>query len=365
MKIIILSDANSIHTLKWARSLKQEEIELKIFSFFRPNSLSKKKYKEMDIEIVSPDLKRKIKALRKPNLGKIRYFNSIFLFRKMIKEFNPTLIHAHYASSYGVLALLSRFRPFVLSVWGSDVYHFPNQNIIYNQILKLVVRSSDKVCSTSMAMKEILLNRYKRKDVELIPFGVDVNDFKQLKKSSNEFTVGTIKSIEKHNGIDCLIDAADILVHTYKIDIRFIVVGTGTLKKQMEEKTNKKRLDKFINFQGYVDHQNVKKYYKRLSVFIAVSTSESFGVSILEAAAFGIPSITSNVGGLKEVNINNQTGLVIEPNQPKQLADAIVKLYKDKKLRMRLGDNARNRVVQKFNWNDNVKKMITLYNELL
>ena len=56
----------------------------------------------------------------------------------------------------------------------------------------------------------------------------------------------------------------------------------------MEEKTNKKRLDKFINFQGYVDHQNVKKYYKRLSVFIAVSTSESFGVSILEAAAFGI-----------------------------------------------------------------------------
>ena len=150
----------------------------------------------MDIEIVSPDLKRKIKALRKPNLGKIRYFNSIFLFRKMIKEFNPTLIHAHYASSYGVLALLSRFRPFVLSVWGSDVYHFPNQNIIYNQILKLVVRSSDKVCSTSMAMKEILLNRYKRKDVELIPFGVDVNDFKQLKNPQMNLQWEQLKALK-------------------------------------------------------------------------------------------------------------------------------------------------------------------------
>ena len=57
----------------------------------------------------------------------------------------------------------------------------------------------------------------------------------------------------------------------------------------------------------------------------------------MEAAAFGIPSITSNVGGLKEVNINNQTGLVIEPNQPKQLADAIVKLYKDKKIKNEVG----------------------------
>ena len=107
------------------------------------------------------------------------------------------------------------------------------------------------------------------------------------------------------------------------------------------------------------------KYHQQLSVFIAVSTRESFGVSILEAAACEVPAITSNIGGLTEVNINQKTGIVIEPNKPKKLADSILKLYKNKDYRIKLGKNARKRVVQNFDWNQNIREMINIYKKVV
>tara|TARA_A100001015_G_scaffold43434_1_gene47724 strand:+ start:1712 stop:2032 length:321 start_codon:yes stop_codon:yes gene_type:complete len=98
-----------------------------------------------------------------------------------------------------------------------------------------------------------------------------------------------------------------------------------------------------------------------LSVFIAVSRRESFGVSVLEAAAFEIPSITSNIGGLTEVNLHNKTGIVIEPDRPMQLAKSIIKLYEDNKLRNSLGSNARKMVIKNFKWDGSVRKMLKIY----
>ena len=108
-------------------------------------------------------------------------------------------------------------------------------------------------------------------------------------------------------------------------------------------------------------HQNVYDYYKKLSVFIAVSKRESFGVSVLEAASCGIPAITSNIGGLKEVNLNNETGIVINHDDPVKLAESIVLLSKKDKLRLEMGQRARERVVKYFNWNESVSQMIKVY----
>ena len=110
---------------------------------------------------------------------------------------------------------------------------------------------------------------------------------------------------------------------------------------------------------------DVIKYYNNLSIFVAVSKRESFGVSILEAASCQIPSITSNIGGLTEVNINNETGIVIEPNNPNKLAEKIVELFEKKELRLKLGKNARKRVEKKFNWKNNVNEMIKIYKNIV
>ena len=280
---------------------------------------------------------------------------------KTIKTFSPKILHAHYASSYGILGLLSRFRPFILSTWGSDVYHFPQISILNKLLLKYVIRKSDVVCSTSNAMKNLIQKNFHRFDVYVVPFGVDVNFFKPRKNYSKALTVGTIKSIEDHNGIDCLIDAAKIIVKDYNRDINFNIVGEGTLMKKMQKKVEKYNLQNKIKFFGFIKHEDVVEHYNNLSIFIAVSLRESFGVSILEAAACGVPSITSNVGGLMEVNLNNKTGMVIEPNNPNMLANSIVDLCDNEEIRRNMGNFARKRVERDFNWNNNVNQMLSIY----
>ncbi len=361
MKILLLSDADSIHTKKWVESLTTYGNDVVLFSFFKPSKKVLKKYESFNVEVISPDIKLKIKKIRHPNLSKLRYLGSLRLLKQKINDFNPNIIHAHYASSYGFLGLLSGFKPFILSVWGSDIYYFPQKNWFNKFLMKKLIKYSTLVCSTSKAMKEIIIKDFQREDINLVPFGIDVDLFSPKNSTKEQFIVGTIKSIEDYNGIDCLIDSAKIVINDFNKDILFIIVGTGSLKKNMEEKVKLLNLEHKIKFIGFVEHKDVIKYYDMLSVFIAVSRRESFGVSVLEAAAFEIPSITSNIGGLTEVNLHNKTGIVIEPDRPMQLAKSIIKLYEDNKLRNSLGSNARKMVIKNFKWDGSVRKMLKIY----
>ena len=363
MKILILSDANSVHTLKWVKALKKHELNLMLFSLFKPNKDYENIYNQLNVVVESPNLRSKINNLRNPNFTKINYISGLKLLKKTITNFQPDILHAHYASSYGVIALLSRYKPFILSVWGSDIYDFPNRNLLNKFLIKKVIKTADVVCSTSEAMSEIINKNFSKSTIHIIPFGVDIDLFLPTSTNPKVFTVGTIKSIEDHNGIDCLLDAASILVNKYNEKrIQYLIVGKGSLLEEMKQKATKLKLDDFVTFSGEINYNKIVEYHQMLSIFIAMSTRESFGVAILEAAACGIPSITSDIGGLPEVNQNGVTGLIIKPNDSKKLAESIIKLFEDYDYRNRLGKQARYRVEKYFNWNNNVKKMINIYN---
>tara|TARA_Y100000590_G_scaffold129290_1_gene147819 strand:+ start:16964 stop:18079 length:1116 start_codon:yes stop_codon:yes gene_type:complete len=364
MKILILSDANSVHTLKWVNGLKKHNFKLMLFSLFKPNKVYKKFYSDLGVIVTSPNLRYKINDLREPNLSKIIYLKGFAPLKSAINKFKPDILHAHYASSYGVLALLSRFKPFILSVWGSDVLDFPYKNIFNRFLIKKIISNANSVCSTSNAMIRILKKEYNTSGVHLVPFGVDIKQFFPRQNQQKSFIVGTIKSIEKHNGIDCLIDAANIIVNQKNNnEIKFLIVGKGSLLEEMKQKVVNLNLQKYINFKGHVSMEKIAHYHKKLSLFIAVSTRESFGVAVLEAAACGVPSITSDVGGLPEVNKHGHTGLIIKQNDSKKLASAIIQLFEKENYRKKLGVNARNYVEKKFNWNKSVDKMIKIYKD--
>tara|TARA_Y100000768_G_C23981447_1_gene686047 strand:+ start:1504 stop:2604 length:1101 start_codon:yes stop_codon:yes gene_type:complete len=361
LKILLLSDANSIHTQRWAESISQHGIEVQLFSLICPSTETKEKYQALDIKITSLNLKSDIKELKSSSIKKINYLKSIPVIKKILKVYEPDIVHAHYASSYGFLGVLSGCKPLITSVWGSDIYFFPYKNKINRYIINYVLTKSDVVCSTSLDMKRLIEIEYSKNDVRLISFGVDTNQFRPKNQKKQSFNVGTIKSIEDHNGIDCLIEAASLVINYYKKNIKFTIVGDGSLKKEMQQKVKKLKIADKVEFVGFVKHENVLKYYNELSVFIAVSTRESFGVSVLEAAACEVPSITSDVGGLPEVNIDNETGFVIKPNEPLKLAKLIIMLNDDDELRFKLGKNARKRVKSKYNWNHDVVRMINVY----
>ncbi|HSL90280.1 MAG TPA: glycosyltransferase family 4 protein, partial [Ignavibacteriaceae bacterium] len=120
-------------------------------------------------------------------------------------------------------------------------------------------------------------------------------------------------------------------------------------------------------FTGFIDQNSVHEYQNMLDISVSVSIddSESFGVAIIEASACEKPVVVSNMGGLPEVVEDGKTGFVVESKNPEMIVDAISKLIENPELRIEMGKNGRERVLELYDWNNSVKKMISIYQSLL
>jgi len=364
MKILLLSDPNSVHTIKWAKALAGRNIDITIFGL---GDLIVKDYlgiNNIEIKTLNQSVTNAEGAL-----NKIKYVKALPIVKKIIQEFNPDIVHAHYASSYGLLGALSGFEPFVLSVWGSDVFSFPKKSFIHKQILKFNLKKATKILSTSHVMAEET-KIYTNKNIEVIPFGIDLEKFMPLKVNSlfndDDIVIGTVKSLEKTYGIEYLIKAFKILCDKYPLlPLKLLIVGGGSLEEYLKNLTKELNIENNTIFTANIPFVEVPKYHNMLTVSVSVSNSESFGVAIIEASACAKPVIVSNVGGLPEVVKDGVTGIVVPPKDPDETANAIEKLILDQDLSKQMGLNGRERVKKLYNWDDNVQQMIQIYKDIL
>ncbi len=364
MKLLLLSDPNSTHTIKWAKSLAKNNIEIVIFGL---GDLYVKDYEGIsNINIQMLNLKF---SKNENSLFKVKYFKALPIVKKIIKNFKPDIVHAHYATSYGLIGALSGFHPYIISVWGSDIFSFPLKSPIHKMILQYNLKKADKILSTSHIMAKET-KKYINKDIEVTPFGIDLEKFKPMEVESlfdkNDIVIGTVKSLEKKYGIEYLIRAFKIVSDKYAdLPIKLLIVGGGSLENKLKKITKELKIESKTIFTGKVTFNDVPKYQNMLSVFVALSYNESFGVAVIEASACEKPVVVSNVGGLPEVVEDGVTGIVVPPGNPEKTAEAIEKLILNENLRKKMGKKGRERVKKYFNWDDNIRQMIRIYKNLL
>ena len=124
-------------------------------------------------------------------------------------------------------------------------------------------------------------------------------------------------------------------------------------------------IEKYIIFYGFLEnYKAIKNIIQTSRIFILPSISEGMPNSLMEAMALEMPCIASNVGGVSELIDHNVDGLLVEPNNPKKLAELILLLLEDDKLQKKLGTNARKKMVNKFNWDQIIKEFENLSNKL-
>ncbi len=367
MKLLLLSDVNSSHTQKWAIALAEKSITIRIFS------LSKVKndwFKNINrITVCSQEWSRINNNFSKNILSELLYLRALPRLKKVIKSYKPDIIHAHYATSYGALGAFSTFHPFIISVWGSDVFQFPKKSILHKKLLKHNLRKADKILSTSQVMADEVI-KYTNKNVEVTPFGIDIDIFKPEKANSifndNDIVIGTIKSLEVQYGIEYLIRAFKILYDKYNtLSLKLMIVGSGSQRRYLELLADKLKISESIYFAGRVAYKEVNMYHNMISIFVNIPDHESFGVSVLEASACEKPIVVSNVGGLPEVVDDNKTGLIVPPKHPDKTADAIEKLMLDESLCLQMGRTGRIKVKEQYEWKKCVYQMLNVYAELL
>lgn len=354
-KIMILSDAANVHTQKWARYFRDQKYDVHLVSLL-PASIDGVK-----IHL----LKSKAYAKRTNNMkyNKLAVLLEVLpQLKKLLKEIEPVVLHAHFASSFGLFAALTNFHPFYLSVWGYDTITFPKLSLLHKAIVKFTLHKADKIFATSDFLAQETA-QYTDKPQIITPFGVDIEQFKPMpKKDKEKFIFGTVKALEKKYGIDYLLKAAAI-INTQIVNWELWIAGSGTEREHLEKLAVELKIEQKVKFLGRVDHAAVPRLINEMDVFTVTSVwkCESFGVAAVEAEACGIPVIASDLGGLTEVIIDGITGFHVKPRDPEDIAEKILILYKDKNLRQEMGRMGRKNVLKKYVWKNNAQTMLENY----
>lgn len=359
MRIAMLAAGNAIHTVRWVNALAERGLDVHLFSLHE----------------FSAGISSQVQTVRLPIPPPAGYFANSWFLNRHLRRLRPDLLHSHYASGYGTLGRLARHRPKLLSVWGSDVYSFPDESRLHRKLLAANLRSADQVCSTSHAMAQQAQRICPEiRDIVITPFGVDVRRFApaDVHCGSETIVIGTVKSLAATYGIDLLIRGfADCRRrfresgHPLSSRLRLKIAGRGPDRARLERLARKCGVADATEFLGAISHDEVPSQLNSFDIFVAVSRSESFGVSVIEASACELPVVVSDVGGLPEVVVDGETGFVIAPENPPALAAALEELILNPELRSAMGAAGRRFVVKNYDWAENVARMESVYERLL
>jgi len=351
MKICYLADAPNVHTQKWARHFVERDDEVHVISF-RPAI----------IEGVQ------VHFIHTP-VGRLSYLLSANQIRQLVWRLAPDILHAQHATSYGLVGALAGYHPFLISSWGSDVVWSPRQFFLFDWMLRYNFKRADRVTATShMLAKATTPFCPPGTYVHVIPFGVDTDVFcppaNHHPGADRPPTVGIVKTLRPRYGIRELILAFHQIAGRFPA-ARLVIVGGGEQYTTLQALIVNLGMEKCITLAGQASHEQIPHYLQSFDLFVVPSFSEAFGVAAVEAAACGLPVIASRVGGLPEVVLDGQTGLLVPPGDVDALAAAMSRLLSDPGLRVRMGQAGRQFVLEHYRWADNARLMEQLYTEVL
>ena len=287
----------------------------------------------------------------------IKYFIQSSLWVIKNRE-NYDLIHAFSGLPGGITALLSG-KPYIISLRGTEVPGYERRFSwlirLIKPLIKLSLRKAKAVDANSQYLKNLALKTAPDLKIAVIPNGVDSRIFYPAKKLSSKPVILCNSRSGKRKGVEYLIRAMpEVLKKIPKV--KLVLVGEGIEKESLKRLTNKLKLDKQIKFLGQVKHGKLPEIYRKASVFVLPSLSESLSNSLLEALACGLPVVATKVGGNPEL-MNKKNGILVPATDSQVPAEAIVTAFNQSWPKIKIG--------KKFSWDKTAEKYFNLYEKTL
>ena len=294
--------------------------------------------------------------------------------RHKIIEINPDIVHAHgslppYSTAavlvrnryrtlltvHGIVAKEFKFYKGIQFIFGV-LHHKPTERHVVSKIPNIIV--------VSLHAKN-LIGYMTNSKIHVIPNGIDFEDFQNIRphKSIERSHILFIGNLVKVKGINSLIKAIPNIKKAIP-NIRVLIGGTGPQEKELEKRVKKLNIEENVNFLGFVSGNEKYSYYKSADLCVVPSVYETFGIVCLEAMACGKPVVASNVGGIPFVVKDGETGLLFECGNAKDLAEKILILLENKKLREKMGKAGRERA-EEFTWDKIAEQTVEVYKEIL
>ncbi|MBL0329973.1 MAG: glycosyltransferase [Bacteroidetes bacterium] len=355
MRICYFADGESIHIVRWCKHFADQGHDVHLISF-----------KNVKIEKVTTHfIDTGAIAVGGGNWKVLFKYKKV---KKIVKQIQPDVFHAHYATSYGITGALCGFHPYIITALGTDVLISPNQSKILKSLLKYAFSKADWITAMADHMKLAIENLgVDARKIQTLPFGIDPAVFNNTnsKKSSDSFIITSTRNFETVYNIPHLIKAVSIARKQIP-GLRLNLIGAGSLQKEVEELVEKEGLKAVTTFFGKVPQPKIAEVMNDSHLFVSVSISDGNNISLNEAMACGTFCIATNIPANTQWIQDGINGFLVKIDDVEGLADKIVTSYQkyDKFQKIAVPMNA-SIIQEKAIWQLNMQKMENTYIKLV
>ncbi len=295
----------------------------------------------------------------------------------IIKHQKLDMLHVHYAIPHATSAYLAKQIlgenncriPVVTTLHGTDIT-IVGSDPSYTPVVTFSINKSDGVTAVSNYLRDETYKRFDIvKDIEVIPNFIDLDRFQKSEKSHFKKALcpngeKVLVHVSNFREVKRVSDTVEIFNKVLESGIRahLLLVGDGPDRPKVETKCRELGICNKVRFLG--KQEKIEDILSIADLFLIPSGSETFGLAALEAMSCSVPVISSNIGGLPELNIHGETGYLCDLGDTDAMGEYAVSILQDDELQKKIANNARKRA-EVFELNIVVDQYVALYNRLL
>ncbi|MCD6219722.1 GT4 family glycosyltransferase PelF, partial [Candidatus Calescamantes bacterium] len=344
--------------------LEEKGFTVKVCTLYRKDILAKE-LEKIGIPVINIGMRARIDI-------DLKYLRGIFHLAEFIRKEKFHIVHTHLyrANTPGrIAAILARVPIIIANEHNVDSWKRFSQR----RMDRFLAKFTDKIIVVSNEVKKFYVNEVGIPDdkLEVIYNGVDLKRFEKdfdKKKKRKELglplsspLVGTIGRLQLQKDHKTFLKASSLILKKFP-KVHFLIVGGGSLRKELENFTRNLKIEKNVHFLG--ERKDIEEILPLMDIFVLTSKREGFPITVLEAMACSIPVVATSVGGTPELIEEGKTGFLIPPENPHILSEAIINLLKNEELGKEMGKYGKERV-KSFSIEKMVEKTEFLYDKLL
>lgn len=295
--------------------------------------------------------------------------------RKIIREIQPDIIHAHSAGAYAWMAMLAGFHPYVVTPWGTDILVDAKKSRWNRLLTSIALRRADLITCDARHMKDEMVCLGVNSDrIQIVMFGVDMNRFVvspdagiELKK---RFGLDDSPIVLSTRTLTPIHDVATFVRAIPRIrevvpNAKFIIVSDGSERKKLEDMTEALGVTNAVRFPGYLEEDEMMRWLCSADVYLSTSlTDAGLASSTAEAMACGLPVVITDNGENRDWVIDGKGGYLVPNGASDILAERVICLLKDKNMRLKFGRVNRQIIEERNNYVTEMGRMEVMYEEL-
>jgi len=292
--------------------------------------------------------------------------SSFWKIKSLIEKENVNIVNTHSSKDSWVSTIAAKLAYNKPKIIRTRHLSTPIKNNFLNRLIYDILPHAIITTGEEIRKNMIDKNKFNPNKIFSIPTGVDLERFNPEKVNpifkSKEFKVGIIGVLRSWKGHMYLLEAVPIILNHIS-NIKFYIVGDGPQRENIINYIKQLNIENWIIMTGY--REDIPEILASLDVIVHPSyANEGVPQAIIQAMAMKKCVIASNIIGIREVVIDGETGLLIEPKKPVEIADKIIKVYKDKNFRKILGEKAQEIVKYKYSSDKMFENIEKIYNDL-